>query len=181
MLHQLWTMILNPTKQNLVSGFKACGLSPLDGNVTLKRLIGLKQHREAQKAEDLGRNIDATFVRMLKDMRGQTTKRKPRGPKVPAGRPVRLQDIAGTFSTSSVLADQLPSTSGAAADINSEDSSTSTDSENSSEDDLCGLCGHGFQTYRGKDWIQCIMCSLWICGKCNGGSKKKYFKCSNCA
>ena len=53
MLFQLWKMVENPYKLNLNSGFRACGLSSLNRDAPLRRLIGSETHCE----ESIGRDL----------------------------------------------------------------------------------------------------------------------------
>lgn len=54
--------------------------------------------------------------------------------------------------------------------------------ENTSNDDgICSVCCCDFKTYRyKKDWICCVTCLRWVCGKCNEGSLDPNYKCPEC-
>lgn len=59
-----------------------------------------------------------------------------------------------------------------------EDSSSSSSS--SDEDDTCASCSVSFMKSSGPDWIQCVTCAEWFCGKCNGGSVDPFYECAQC-
>ena len=160
MLFQLWRMVESPSKQNLISGFRACGLSPMNRDAPLSRLITSEIHGE----EAIRRDLDSSLIGMLREMRGQTSnQRRPRGAKVTAGRPILpSHSVASTSNVDSTHAD------------GDEDSSTC------SEDDECGLCKISFAGYNGPDWVQCTSCRIWTCGACNNETSDVFFVCSNC-
>lgn len=49
------------------------------------------------------------------------------------------------------------------------------------DDNLCYICKCDFEYYIDKkEWIQCVSCSKWVCGRCNKGSKKRQYECERC-
>ena len=131
-----------------------------------RRLVGSEAHCEK---ENVGRDLDATLIGMLRDMRGENSNsRKPRGAKVPAGRPILPRNVAAS------------SNDGATCSGYGDMKSDTSDSGSCSDDDECGICGASFASYQGPDWVQCTSCKRWTCGKCNWGTDDIFFVCSKC-
>ncbi|CAK8691083.1 unnamed protein product [Clavelina lepadiformis] len=111
---------LNEKQQNLVAGFKACGIFPKDREQVLKRLPAPANSQPVQ--EVLG-NAVATMLEEYISPR-QTSSRK-RGPKITPGAAVSSCDIADLNSSRSDARKRKR----AAAEPN-----------DSSEDEVCVIC-----------------------------------------
>ena len=99
---------------------------------------GSRAHGEAMREKDIGRDIDASLVTILKGMRGHDTSRKPRGAKVPAGRPIQIGNVGTSRGAL-----------GARAIVIILDESTT--SEENESDDECGICSMEFKNSSGAD------------------------------
>ena len=184
-LFQLWTQ-LNPTiSKNLQSGFRTCGLHPLDAREPLKRVVGSKDYQESASSE-IRQDLDKVLVEMLIDLRGTGEKKKlSRGKKVPPGRPLQIADVGNAPGPSGEkpTACNGPKTKTGhgrrrqwAAAITADTSSSDDDLQ----EDRCSICNCLYRTYRGSDWTQCIVCKDWVCGICTDGDYNPQYNCPNC-
>lgn len=142
---------MEETKSKLLkSAFASTGLFPLNPQEVLKRL--------PQPREVLGNNVsilNAAVEDLLKENRGWGTENKP---KIKRGKKV----VPGSNIAES------------AVDMDEE---VAEDDEDEDEDS-CTQCKVTFGNYRGPDWVACITCSAWFCGKCY--DYDIYFLCPQC-
>lgn len=107
-------------------------------------------------AEDVenDRNIlNQSVLQFLQDQRGnssRTQQPRSRGKKITPGCPVTADNLCA--------------------------SSESLQTNN----DKCKICHCNYENYRGPDWIQCVCCTKWICGFCNGRSRDPRYMCEIC-
>lgn len=88
---------INPTiKNNLKSGFQACGIFPCDVEVLLKKIPG--------QDDDVQSTIESSFVTCLEKKRAEWTEKKPGGKRkkinVPPGKSITTADLTSEPSTS---------------------------------------------------------------------------------
>ncbi|XP_076807574.1 uncharacterized protein LOC143450773 [Clavelina lepadiformis] len=153
---------LNEKQQNLVAGFKACGIFPKDREQVLKRL----PPANSQPVQEVLGNAVATMLEEYISPR-QTATRK-RGPKITPGAAISSCDISSRSDARKRKR--------AAAEPN-----------DSSEDEgevcvICNLLDPPRGRSRDVDWEGCDNCDLWyhkICLRDNGGlSASDYCSCA---
>ena len=197
LLSELWLKLHPNVSINLRSGFRVTGLYPRDPLQPLKYL-------PAEPSSDgavIGRQLDSVLIDLLKTNRGtgQVTLRG-RGSKVAAGKKLTISDVQKPADGVSPETEVSGIRGGGrgrgrargrgrgigrgrgrgqcSSTRDEEDSSSSSSS--SDEDDTCASCSVSFMKSSGPDWIQCVTCAEWFCGKCNGGSVDPFYECAQC-
>ena len=116
------------TSQNIVSGFKKCGIHPLDRSKVLDRLP------DKDGPVNVNESVSDVMVGMLSKWRGvdgeQARPRKRRKLDVPAGKSISRNDLNNNQPTEPLVSEADSSTS----DLD-EDHSASSEDESSSDDD----------------------------------------------
>ena len=171
LLGKLWDKLLNDNgKQNLQSAFKATGLYPLDRTQVLKRLPGNENIVDNSTTLQL---LNDSVLDVLKENRGwgENNQKRNRGKKVEYGRNLAIdqddmEPPTGDTELNSVIGEKI---------IMDEDISADEEDE---DEDKCFKCNYKFRGYKGPDWVQCISCFKWFCGKCYTYCGD--FKCNKC-
>ena len=81
---------------NLVSGFRKCGIVPFDPEVPLERLPDSNVPDLNESSQDFSSRVSNAVIEILRDMRGvddTTTKKKKRKIAVQPGRSIRSEDL----------------------------------------------------------------------------------------
>ena len=81
---------------NLVSGFRKCGIVPFDPEVPLERLPDSNVPDLNESSQDVSSKVSNAVIEILRDMRGvddTTTKKKKRKIAVQPGRSIRSEDL----------------------------------------------------------------------------------------
>lgn len=200
LLSKLWKAVANNIGQNLISGFRATGLYPPDPVQVLKRIPdGISIDNET-----VVRSLDASLIDLLKEHRGISSEgpKRKRGKKIQPGK-----NLATDTPTTEPRDSPTPSneTSGGIAETMTEDASTSglslaalkkgkkpkkkivlpvEKSQRQKRSDIsskCGICLINWKDCKGPiEWIKCVQCQKWICGRCNNDSKDPFFTCERC-
>ena len=179
LLSELWHKLRPNIGNNLRSGFRATGLYPRNPNQPLKYL----PDEVGSDTANVGRQLDSVLISMLKLNRGLgQTSRRGRGSKIVPGMRVTVDDTESSAPSAgagpSGLSRGRRRSQARNRTTELEDSASSSSSD---EDDECARCSVIYSTYRGLDWMQCVTCGQWICGKCNGGSDDPFYECSLCS
>ena len=151
---------------NLVSGFRATGLYPLDPTQVLKRLPPTDDN---VPGSSLRESFGESVVELLREHVGAsnvTSVKRKRGPKVAPGKRVSLADL------------QKPQSSKRPASRQSFSSSSEESSDE--EDDVCQICYRVNPPGCGDKikWEGCDNCDLWYHTKClNSESATSYCSC----
>ena len=167
LLNSLWDQSSQAFHESLQSGFRACGYVPFRPEEVTKRLPDPGN-------PSIGRELDSALIELLKERRGETTTTRPkRGKKVSHHEPG--VDLAAEAFHGHGAADAAagPSTSTSAArnpEVDSPDENT----------DICFQCGTNYRGYTGPDWVQCLNCIQWFCGKCNQATDDPFYVCQGC-
>ena len=174
-MSELWHKLRPNIETNLRSGFRATGLHPRNRNEPLKYL----PDENGSDAATVGRHLDSVLINMLKINRGIGQTRQGRGSKIVPGKMLTLNDVESSAEAgpSGWSRGRGRSQGGAKARVEDDSSASSSSSD---EEDVCARCSAPYSTYRGLDWIQCVTCAQWICGKCNGGSDDPFYECPRC-
>ena len=131
------------------SGFRKTDLYPFYPDQVLRVIPG---DSSQQDAENIGGNLNATIIDMLKEHRGQTEQNKrSRGKKINPGSAI-LPEIQQPGPSRHLVYDE----------------------------NKCGICKCEYNGYRGPDWIQCVSCHQWVCGVCNSSSEEPQYICDRC-
>ena len=88
--------------------------------------------------DQVGRQLDQQLIKLLQENKGIDNTKPKRGRKV---------DFGGNLVVAEPFA---PS-----------------QKESEDDDNFCAIYQVNFQNYSGADWVQCISCVQWHCGRCN--------------
>ena len=114
--------------QNLISGFKATGIFPLDSNEVVKRLPSMNRDRGG---EEVNESFNDSLMEMLKNYCGQGNNEKQtskRGKKIPV------------ISGRAIVSLELPSTSAQPTTQRHDNANTALIVSENNEEWFCGLC-----------------------------------------
>ena len=82
LLSQLDLAVHNTVKENLISGFRTCGIWPLNSNSVLDRLPEKRANNSSPEEKNI--SLNETLIELLKENRGHSKGQKEsRGKKVP--------------------------------------------------------------------------------------------------
>ena len=161
---------------NLVAGFKATGLAPVDRQRVLQKM---PQPRTGSQADCLSDAVIDVIQGVASS--GKWVKAKGRGKKVPgkAIEPEDLEDTAGSSKRQRVTEDEDDPLEGCSGITRPSWQKKRKSQE--SEDSACGACGMGFEEDdSGAAWVACDNCDTWYCGSCvtpNQYKKGKQYYC----
>ncbi|KAJ8959712.1 hypothetical protein NQ318_021906 [Aromia moschata] len=184
LLGRLWSGISDSVSQHLVSGFRATGLHPPNPTEVLKRIpdglddageeyrrSGEKQKRKRGKKIEPGTNASAVNIEET-ELNVEEAQ-----PNEEAGSETATMSAV---SISVSINQNKPSTS-ASENIIKQRPVRETRKPKRVDSSICGICRINWKHDRGKvEWIQCLKCSGWICGQCNGASTDPYYNCPRC-
>ncbi|KAJ8027225.1 hypothetical protein HOLleu_32307 [Holothuria leucospilota] len=176
LLRDLWQQMEINSPSNLCSGFWETGLCPLDPQQVLKNLPGsttkLREGTKERDADVIGRDFDDSSIQLLKENHGQKDQPKQKcGKKVEPGAQITMESLSSKDECSVVALGTGAGSSGLQADRSS---------NMDKDENHCVVCSTGYESYSGPEWLQCVYCLWWVCGRCNGGVYNRSFACPDC-
>ncbi|KAJ8967342.1 hypothetical protein NQ314_002947 [Rhamnusium bicolor] len=171
LLSRLWNGISAAVGQNLISGFKATRLFPLNPQERIPG--GIFDIDEAQ----IERQLDASVIELLQEhlrtgasRTKKEERQKDRNCKEISPPP---QEMASNSGLSKPKSKEISP---------AEKRQTSKRSKNKTKDDSsCGICCVNWAYCKvGDEWIKCGKCHKWNCASCNAGSTDPFYNCVHC-
>ena len=163
----------NLKKENLIAGFKACGIHPLDRTQVLKRLPGVNRDPGGSRTVDvLNESVMSLLHGHIGIGQGTSTSTKKRGRKIIPG--ARIVDSNNTqiISSSSMPASDYPIEWSACSVVITPTSSASQPKKPKRNDnDDIWLCHHCKEVWDYEDdnrWIVCDICNEKYHLQCSG-------------
>ena len=142
--------------QNLISGFKATGIFPLDSNEVVKRLPSMNRDHGG---EEVNESFNDSLMEMLKNYCGQGNNEKQtskRGKKIPV--------IPGR----AIVSLELPSTSAQPTTQRHDNANTALIVSENNEEWFCELCDKAWDAEGDDRWIVCNACDQAFHLQCSG-------------
>ncbi|KAJ8038085.1 hypothetical protein HOLleu_19061 [Holothuria leucospilota] len=122
----------------------------------------LKNLPDGNTEDMIGRKLDASLIKLLQENRGQKdAPKQPRGRKINPGGQITSKDLS------------LPG-SDCAGPPGIQQQARSCD------DNKCSVCNVLYDNYKGPEWLQCVYCLAWVCGRCTGGVYDGAYSCPDC-